>query len=491
MTKLFPPVFFKGIKDRIRMPKVKNEVLEDILLQEKQILLNETDMSPVLVSSAHGRIKTIVFHYPSMIKEKENDEIGGLHIIIRKLAASMKYIENIIVVTNYASFTFEIEALLKREIGDKVHVCKVMPYKCCNFSNWASDPYKAIFYKDNIDVPHKLYLVEPDLIHIANGGDLHIIDYMLPHIEEHKSDPHLTLDALKQKSGTGLRLDGGNMLVGDTFVLLGGDIEKENNDEISKALLKKMFFGNKTSYYLKGEPPKHYFNGDKTIFNTTIDKVKNIFATETFRGGSQPMYHIDLFITLGGRAGNGQYQLVVGQPVPGFTIDELLGMPSDLRGIIYEQLYKMEYSISSVIKQLGSILNKEKNIPEFKIIRSPLPLTYHTIEEEDCSLTRKWYWATYNNCIVEIDKDSKSVWLPSYLDDYSDYENPESDKKEIYGNWKNLEEHENEVRRVWKEELGFKNITFIEANFHMYIQKRGSLACLVNCIERETEDLSI
>ena len=44
--------------------------------------------------------------------------------------------------------------------------------------------------------------------------------------------------------------------------------------------------------------------------------------------------------------------------------------------------------------------------------RNPLPLTY--VDDPDAK-ERFWYFATSNNCLVQIDEDEGShVWLPTY-----------------------------------------------------------------------------
>lgn len=478
--KIFPPNSLKGTRKRRRFPKSQ--------LKNKPVTGDEINYNPILVSSAHGKIKTLVFNYPDMASESLDDKISGLHSVITKLASKMKQVEHFIVVTNEKTGSSEIETYLKNKLGKRVHICKVVPDKQRKFSNWASDLYKAALYKKETEDEYRLFLVEPSLIHIANSDDQHVVDWMLPHIEEHLSSSHETLDLLKHNEAANkLKFDGGNILVGDDFVLLGGDIKKANEKKENSELFKKFLFGDKEPFFLEATPPKHR-NEEDYITN---DKVKNKLATTEFRGIKQPIFHLDLFITLGGRLNKEQYQLVIGQPVVGLSVLELAEIPIDLAGVIYEQVYKMEYSISMVIKQLSNILN-ENGTAKFKIVRVPLPLTYHSTFDSENRETRNWYWASYNNCLVEIDEKppyTKSIWLPSYSKNYGNHHEPKDGEMPVlYGNWRSgLNSHEREVKRIWKKELSFENVTMINADFNMYIQKKGSLACLINCIEREIQ----
>lgn len=476
MTKLFPPVSFKGIKKRKRLPKSKSK--------DKLATGQESDYNPILISSAHGKIKTLVFHYPDMSSETINSKIKGLHSVITKLASTMKHVEHFIIITNENTDSSEVETYLRKKLKEKVHICKVAPKEQRKFSNWASDLYRAALYKKGSENEYSLFLVEPSLIHVANEDDQHVVNWILPHLEEHPSSSHSTLDLLGHKEvAKKLKFDGGNMLVGDDFVLLGGDIKRANKGKNNDDLFKKLLFGNKEPIFLEGTPPKPR---DRKLY-TTSDGIRNEPAIIEFRGKEQPIFHIDLFITLGGRLNKDQYQLVIGQPVVGLS--SLSKIPIDLAGVIYEQVYKMEYSISLVIKQLNSLTNKN-GTSKFKIHRIPLPLTYYSIFDSEKREIRKWYWASYNNCLVEIDEKppyTKSVWLPSYAKDYRNYQKTNHEKGEItYGNWKKgLKTYEEEVENFWKNDLGFDNVTLIKADFNMYIRKKGSLACLLNCIERE------
>ena len=41
--------------------------------------------------------------------------------------------------------------------------------------------------------------------------------------------------------------------------------------------------------------------------------------------------------------------------------------------------------------------------------------------DENQKLKFAWYWATYNNALVEIDKGSKKVWIPSFYNNKSEF----------------------------------------------------------------------
>ncbi|MEC4886613.1 MAG: hypothetical protein SAL70_35645 [Scytonema sp. PMC 1070.18] len=99
----------------------------------------------------------------------------------------------------------------------------------------------------------------------------------------------------------------------------------------------------------------------------------------------------------------------------------------------------------------------------FEVIRNPLPITYVDYPEFK---TRSWYFATANNCLIQIDSSSgNDVWLPTYG----------------HGDWMDLAVIDAENKRIW-EELGFKVHQL--ADFHPFAQNLGSVHCIKKYIER-------
>jgi hypothetical protein len=99
----------------------------------------------------------------------------------------------------------------------------------------------------------------------------------------------------------------------------------------------------------------------------------------------------------------------------------------------------------------------------FEVIRNPLPLTY---VDDPANRTRFWYFATSNNCLVQIDKKAgHHVWLPTYG----------------HGDWAELAATDAANKRVW-ERLGFT--VHMLADFHPFAQNLGSVHCIKKYLER-------
>ena len=126
---------------------------------------------------------------------------------------------------------------------------------------------------------------------------------------------------------------------------------------------------------------------------TTIDDGTTKQTLFDGVGVSQPIFHLDMFIALAGRTPEGKYRLVVGSPS---LADRLLGRPT------------LPQALNAQFDDVAQHLAAH---PDFDVVRSPLPLEIASIGDAEWC----WYYATSNNCIVEIiDDTKKTVWLPLY-----------------------------------------------------------------------------
>ncbi|ARS34696.1 hypothetical protein [Pontibacter actiniarum] len=133
---------------------------------------------------------------------------------------------------------------------------------------------------------------------------------------------------------------------------------------------------------------QHHLDKDRTLYliGTTLqlpaervstfsrngEEWQEVLYLKNREGTVQPIFHIDMFLTLAGRNEEGKYQVLVGDP----------RMAAKLLGNNSADLATPEAfdDIARLISKLG-----------FEVIRNPLPLTYVDDEEER---VRKWYFAT-------------------------------------------------------------------------------------------------
>ena len=161
------------------------------------------------------------------------------------------------------------------------------------------------------------------------------------------------------------------------------------------------------------------------------------------KGTAQPIFHIDMFITLAGHGADGKYRLLVGDPAAAAA---LVGEP-----VRPEAMKEVFDSVAAALARLG-----------FDVIRNPLPLVY--VDDPDRK-EREWYFATANNALVEITDRSKEVFLPTYA----------------HGDWTDLAPVDQRNDEIWRG-LGFT--THLLGDFHPFAAALGSVHCIKKYLAR-------
>ncbi|WP_298418602.1 hypothetical protein [uncultured Kordia sp.] len=259
-----------------------------------------------------------------------------------------------------------------------------------------------------------------------------------------------------------LYFQGGNILIGDNFFFIGADYPKNSLDYVGKviipengesdeALIKRLYKTyldtSKELYYVGSQIPVPSQRTERI----TVDGDPNWHQLLYFgnkEGTVQPLFHIDMFISLAGRNAAGKYQILVGDPK---MAAELINFPESLK-----------YAMVNVFDNIAAQLSRN---PDFEVIRNPLPLVY--IDDES-KKERVWYFATSNNCLVENTKHNKTVWLPTYG----------------HGNWKRLVRTDLANAKIWQR-LGYK-VKMLE-DFHPFTENLGAVHCISKYLERGAE----
>jgi len=273
-------------------------------------------------------------------------------------------------------------------------------------------------------------------------------------------------------------VEGGNILVADDFILVGkNEVLNSGYDKTKFIELFTDLFGKEKPVILISAPrrkPKTVKSDlttrkltrkeselDKIIITKNGQQYKH--SMYQWRGTEQPIFHIDVFMTLLGRDEEGKQLILVGEPVEGFDKSDLDDKTLEIANV---QLEDAKKRISECIRKLEKDL-KKYNV-EYKILRNPLPLTYYTY-----GLETSWYWASYNNCLVEITgAGQKTAWLPSY-------HNPSFHKN---SHWEYLKKCDLKNTKIFREN-GFTTYLF-NNDFHFLASRNGSLHCMTKCLNR-------
>lgn len=307
-----------------------------------------------------------------------------------------------------------------------------------NFSVWAEDGYVVVTDADGAGT----YLLEP--FSFPRFGDSLIADFVANATNvENTQAP--------------LYFQGGNVLIGDDFFLIGADYPANSLDYVQGIVTPA-----------PGETPAglvrrlygEYLDSERELFyvGSTIPVPEE--QARTFRldgqdwtelvylgngpGTAQPLFHIDMFISLAGRGEDGRYRLLVGDPRQAADILEQPVRP--------HAMVEVFDNVARTLERMG-----------FEVHRNPLPLVY---VDDERSRERRWYFATSNNALVEDRPDrGPTVYLPTYG----------------YGAWSSLAATDEANRAIW-EELGFSPVAL--GDFHPFAENLGAVHCIKKYLAR-------
>lgn len=400
--------------------------------------------NPRLVSSAHGLLNRILIVFPQYTEKSENIEL--IAELFKKMPSSTKFViwvyndTRTIKVLEEELFHLGIDYFFYEGRLDTKDL--YVGRKCCvlkapknfQFSAWIQDPFLVV-QEGNWNInSSKCYLVEPSF-------DFVDID------EDHFIANHLAQLELFETFKAPLIFHGGNILVGDRFILIGNlhfeltkyhllNGAKEKFPSFTSYQYVDMFVKNVISRFLGGDK-QVIVVGDKDYFLRSRTQAASAKINKT--QVRQPFIHIDMYVTLAGRTENGDYVILVGNPVA-----------------VQSKDYAIVNSMKKQIDQIAISLRREG----FVVIRNPIPLTRTRVTKGNT------YYCLYNNAIVEIDHSSKKVWLPTFA----------------FDQWKEqLIEYDLENIHIWKS-LDFEVITL--DNFHAHVQNNGGVHCMVKFLER-------
>jgi hypothetical protein len=400
---------------------------------------------PRMISSTEGKIVKIILWIPFEVL-KHPDWI----IIFQELISKLPEHSEIVVAVHNDPKLIEVVKTWTTGCGDKrTYTLVPMPPEL-NFSIWAQDPFVIVLNQNT----NQMCVWEP--MSFMRYADASVAEYTAPEIEYE----HDYADVYFQ---------GGNILTGDTFYLLGYDYIALSRDEMVLT-----FFDDEPRFIRAYEdyldPTKNgiiinYWEDGIRIevpkFDSFLDERNWYIVDWTAPGKYQPIFHIDMFLTLGGRNDKGKYKVFVGDP-------------SEAARILDEPLTN-KFAKPEVFKNIIYALNAQS---DFEVIPIPLPLTSTVISPEtakkelemtdipkEAKQVLLYYFATYNNCIVEISDGHKDVWMPTYG----------------YDGWSKLKILDDAVEQIWTDH-GFRVHRL--GNYHPFMLYQGGPHCLIQYLAR-------
>jgi hypothetical protein len=391
-------------------------------------------VDPRIVSSAHGALERILLCYPHYAEGEFTLE-STYADLLRLLPVTCD-----IVVLAHPAVIGDLQAIIGRERPDNPPTVIESP-EYLLFSVWAEDGYVAV--RDAGRDPETTFLVEP--FSFPRYGDGIIADLVAGATD-------------LESTQAPLYFQGGNVLAGDDFVLLGTDYltrTLETWNQYDPVVLGGTSASKKARELFRSTFDRHralHFLGlsrpipDDLLAPRSFEQDGEEWTEEVGEGAGtlQPIFHIDMFLSLAGRnPDDGRYRVLVGSPT---AAAELLGepVPDHALPLAFDE-------VAAQLERLG-----------FEVIRTPLPRVYVDFPDERL---RRWYFATSNNCLVELTDASRRVWLPTYG----------------HGPWEALRATDEANRRIW-EDLGFEVVQL--GDFHYFAQAFGALHCIKKYLRR-------
>ncbi len=381
---------------------------------------------PRLVATAEGAIGRMLLTVPAYA-------VGSppLAAVYQELLGALPAAVSLVVMTHQETAA-DVRAWLAAS-GREGTTALVEAPNHLNFSVWAEDGYVAVTDGEEGGT----YLVEP--FSFPRYGDSLIAD--------------LVANATDlEDTQAPLYFQGGNVLIGGDFFFIGADYPAESLRYLGGVLVPA-----------PGESPAQFV---QRLYGEYLDPARRMIAvastvpvpgeqrrrievggvewTEELYAGNrpgtvQPIFHIDMFITLaGGR------RVLVGDPR---LAAEILDVP--LAAHATPEVFD---DIARSLARLG-----------FEVVRNPLPLVY--VDDPDRRV-RQWYFATSNNALVDIPAaGGPSVFLPTYG----------------HGAWESLRLTDKRNRELW-EEMGFT--VHALGDFHPFAENLGALHCIKKYLGR-------
>lgn len=400
--------------------------------------------SPSLVSSVHGVINRLLFTLPSDLfddeeRRKRGDFGTDAAATVKNLLGQISREAALLIMTHEVSVARLQNWLAELNLTAQTAIVPVRNE--IEFTIWAEDAY--VVCDDQTD--GEKFFVEPESF--PRGDDPLVADQFLARA------PVTRMSSIN----VNLLFQGGNTLIGDEFWLIGMDdalkslergFVKPNPGETDLAAVQRVYKANldhnRSLISVRSNLPVPIHDDRKFEMGGQI--WKEFFHQSNQLGTVQPIFHIDMFLTLAGRDRHGRPQILVGDPL---LAARVTGQPLPDHAQRMPEIFD---DIASQFAKLG-----------FKVIRNPLPLTYDDNEKDR---ERKWYYATANNALVEITADRKQVWLPTYG----------------HQKWPELAPADQLNKDIWEKELGFTVHQL--GNFHPFASLGGAAHCIKKYLAR-------
>ena len=253
-----------------------------------------------------------------------------------------------------------------------------------------------------------------------------------------------------------LHLQGGNVLIGDDFFFIGIDYPlltfeegiltaptQAGEDELLRQVYRRYLDAERTFVPVGTTLPVPA--AQRREFRLQgVTWVEDLYAGNA-PGTRQPLFHIDMFVSLAGRGEDGRYRVLVGDPRAAAQLTNEPLQP---------------HAMAAVFDDIARDLARRG----YAVTRTPLPLVY---SDDPDARVRSWYFATSNNVLVHAPEGARpSVFIPTYA------HGPFADT---------LAATDRRNAEIW-EGLGYEVVAL--ADFHPFAINLGAAHCIKKYLAR-------
>jgi hypothetical protein len=339
--------------------------------------------SPSLVPTAAGAIARLLLTIPSYAVE--GGDANPYAVVYRDLIAKLPA-QTALVILTHDAVAGEVRGWLDaagRTAAGRDEVVATDDF--LGFSVWAEDGYVVI--SDGDAGAHAF--VEPAAF--PRYGDALVAD-------------QVSASAQLGLYQAPLHFQGGNVLIGDDFFFIGIDYPLLTFEE-----------GILTAPTQAGEDDllrqvyRRYLDAQRTFVpvGTTLPvpaaarrqfQLQGATWTEEVYAGNepgtrQPIFHIDMFVSLAGHGADGRQRVLVGDPRLAAQLTNEALAP---------------HAMAPVFDDIARDLGRRGSA----VTRTPLPLVY---SDDSGARVRSWYFATSNNVLVHAPDGARpTVFIPTY-----------------------------------------------------------------------------
>jgi agmatine/peptidylarginine deiminase len=390
--------------------------------------------SPYALSSVYGKIGQILLSFPG-----EQEQVKAAMVIRRYKAM-------------FEAFGDRVDFIIMGNFGDEAEKIKQELEDEGLRPTLINTPWNCRKSKGGTTSAHGEFIADPFVMMVSPTGD--------PILLEQYWDQECKNAFLAEQFADDMRvpilptryaIEGGNILVGDDYALVGRNLLARNRNLHHPGLDMSAAEKKITAEFCRVLGMRDvYFLGE----DTEISFAKTAYPEHP--EALQPFFHLDLYVTLAGHNKAGDEIVLLAE------ID-LPSVSKDLTPSQRSILNQLNSSLKAVKDQLVKI-SEECFGPKFAIEEIPMSGVFRTnTKGEDIFVPY-----SYNNAQVEWWHGISRIYLPHYP---------------------GKEALENRLRENLPG-LGFGRLTFVEHDFEDYAKQNGSLHCLTKVLRRTHHTLT-